>query len=101
MFSFIKKEHQHAEDSITSISESVLLINCKNICSECLSNLQKDKLSINSLANELWCYDKVVSTSRGERGLRAASMRSSVKLRMSGCLRVLGHARGLGSENTS
>ena len=52
--SVTRKEHQHAEDSITSISESVLLINCKNICSECLSNLSKDKLPINSLANGLW-----------------------------------------------
>ena len=47
------------------------------------------------------CYDKAVSASRGERGLRAASARSSVKLRVSGCSRGLGHARGLGSENTS
>ena len=47
------------------------------------------------------CYDKAVSASRGERGLRAASTRLRVKLRVSGCLRGLGHARGLGSENTS
>ena len=47
------------------------------------------------------CYDKVVSTSRSERGLRAASTRLSVKLRVSECSRGLGHARGLGSENTS
>ena len=47
------------------------------------------------------CYDKAVSASRGERGLRAASTRLRVKLRVSGCSRGLGHARGLGSENTS
>ena len=38
-------------------------------------------------------YDKVVSASRGERGLRTASARSRVKLRVSGCLRGLGHAK--------
>ena len=47
------------------------------------------------------CYDKVVSASRGERGLRAASTRLGVKLRVSGCSRGLGHARGLSNENTS
>ena len=47
------------------------------------------------------CYDKAVSASRGECGLRAASTRLRVKLRVSGCSRRLGHARGLGSENTS
>ena len=36
-----------------------------------------------------------------ERGLHAASTRSRVKLRVSECSRGLGHARGLGSENTS
>ena len=46
------------------------------------------------------CYDKAVSTSKGECELCAASMRSRVKLRVSECLRGLGHTRGLDSENT-
>ena len=46
------------------------------------------------------CYDKAVSTSRGERRLHAASARSRVKLRVSRCSRGLGHARGLSSKNT-
>ena len=62
--------------------------------------MAKAALPSKVLGSQKRCYDKAVSTSRGERGLCTASTGSRVKLRVSGCSRGLGHARGLGSENT-
>ena len=47
------REWQHIRDPICSILGPVLIYNCNDICLTCVTDLQKDKLPINSLANGL------------------------------------------------